>query len=311
MKTFSQGAPNWREMLDYLDQCSPEQASSILHADDASSSSGPAWPLKESYPLRLRIAHLGRAAQALLDMDLLPRGSLVAHAGTRDDQATNRNGQIARETLRMVRVANYDRRFGSLKSTNKWGAGQPDPMTIFETAREADRSDATGTPRAALHSAARAWGNKITNCRELSLMVHTYVAHREPTVQTSTVILEIDHGAVVLGAVDGRLRELPLAEWPTHLWICDPWANIACAARNYPQAFQDKMAKWHKDGKSIALPKGEGAYWGAPTDATWLAGAKKVSALQVRRQFENGQFFLEPLGSATPSDRCDMADQAG
>lgn len=58
-----------------------------------------------------------------------------------------------------------------------------------------------------------------------------------------------------------------MMEWPNHLAICDPWANIACPAREYPDRFAAKMDKWVRDKKTIWFND----RWGAPNQADWLA----------------------------------------
>ncbi len=76
------------------------------------------------------------------------------------------------------------------------------------------------------------------------------------------------HGFAVIGL---RPEQLPddFSQWPEDLAICDPWANIACAARDYPAAFEAKMQKWANAGKEIF--DGDRDDWVQATDADWIS----------------------------------------
>ncbi|MDX7988300.1 hypothetical protein FE392_13315 [Xenorhabdus sp. 12] len=42
----------------------------------------------------------------------------------------------------------------------------------------------------------------------------------------------------------------------SEIWICDPWANIACLSYNYPIEWKNKMFKWDGKGKLLNSPGG-------------------------------------------------------
>ncbi len=302
-------------MVNYLDACSPEQAATILRADDTPEAAGQEWPMTESYPARLRIAHLGRAAQALIEMDVSPRGALVVHAATGDAPAAALNRRIAQEALHVVRLAKYDRRFGALKSSNKWPSAVETPPDELLLGQERMRANDLRpfSARSALHRSALYWACPIANCGDLTSNVQDVVAHRHPTVQTALVSLEgIDHHFAVIGAVHGDLCELPMAEWPDHLWVCDPWGNLACAARDFPQAIQRKMEKWDRAGKRVIVGEGKSRRWGSPLDENWRECLSQAPSVFVRRQYEGGQFVLIPLSDhrINAAGTVDAADNA-
>ncbi|OTA21094.1 hypothetical protein Xbed_00740 [Xenorhabdus beddingii] len=42
-------------------------------------------------------------------------------------------------------------------------------------------------------------------------------------------------------------------QFPDGSWICDPWANIVCPAKNYDDKWKLKMAEWNHSGKALYL----------------------------------------------------------
>ena len=63
-----------------------------------------------------------------------------------------------------------------------------------------------------------------------------------------------DHGIILIGEVPRSGLPVMLEQWPSHLAICDPWANIACSAKEFVPAFMEKMQKWERKGKKIQDP---------------------------------------------------------
>ncbi|PHM39422.1 hypothetical protein Xmau_02764 [Xenorhabdus mauleonii] len=47
------------------------------------------------------------------------------------------------------------------------------------------------------------------------------------------------------------LAELLMKKNGSEIWICDPWANIACHSYDYPTQWKEKMLKWASKGKII------------------------------------------------------------
>lgn len=58
-----------------------------------------------------------------------------------------------------------------------------------------------------------------------------------------------------------------MRQWPAHLAVCDPWANIACLAHDYPERFVAKMEKWAQDKKAIAFEEA----WIQPNSPHWIS----------------------------------------
>ena len=63
---------------------------------------------------------------------------------------------------------------------------------------------------------------------------------------------DFDHGMILIGKTPPNGLPLDMKQWPSHLAICDPWANIACPAKEFIPAFMKKMQKWERNGKKIA-----------------------------------------------------------
>jgi hypothetical protein len=62
------------------------------------------------------------------------------------------------------------------------------------------------------------------------------------------------------------------AGWPRNVRVTDPWANIECAAADFPALFKSKMQQWAYQGKYIYFDKpGHGPGWYPPNDPDWLA----------------------------------------
>lgn len=127
------------------------------------------------------------------------------------------------------------------------------------------------------------------NCDEMALFAFDWVLGNVPGAPVSRFVLsyrggganavasgydvrrpEPDHVFCVVGTpvndlgnevqVHTEEEDLPLAteelpndmkRWPAHLWIVDAWANLCCAARDYPGSFRRKADKWAADGLKI------------------------------------------------------------
>ena len=61
-----------------------------------------------------------------------------------------------------------------------------------------------------------------------------------------------DHVFVAIGQDPDLHGAFPqdFANWAATAAICDPWANIACLAGDYPQAWRNKMDKWYIAGRN-------------------------------------------------------------
>jgi hypothetical protein len=121
------------------------------------------------------------------------------------------------------------------------------------------------------------------NCEELSWLAFKYIyEHRVRPVDLVEVEDPGGHGFVVVGQTTGpsagdHTYPKSFAEWDDTAWICDPWANIACPARNYEAQWRLKMRKWQRVGKKLFGPDDD---WTSPIHPYWLnaiAVCEKVS----------------------------------
>lgn len=132
-----------------------------------------------------------------------------------------------------------------------------------------------------------AWAGCRRNCGALALAALDVVAQQTPPVQASIVELSIDHEFTVIGTMTPELLLKPFREWPSHLHVCDPWANICCPVPEYPEHFEKKMAKW-SDGRKLILVE-EGT-WDLPSRCPrWMQGAHQAAAIKVEQRDEQGR----------------------
>jgi len=119
------------------------------------------------------------------------------------------------------------------------------------------------------------------NCQEYTAVVCHYLDMLEPRPVFDAVYLEPpgDHTFAVIGQQADGQGGFPsdFGDWHAQAAVCDPWANLICWARDYPQEWKAKMRKWANDGKlvSMAGPQMtiEGRTLGKPTNATPLTDA--------------------------------------
>jgi len=103
------------------------------------------------------------------------------------------------------------------------------------------------------------------NCLELVFAAHFYISLLQG--QAKPVFIGNSHTILGVGEVPEDLP-VDMKEWPQDLAVCDPWANISCLARDYPDEFKNKMEKWTADGKRIFGLKNKGLI--SPNDPTWI-----------------------------------------
>jgi hypothetical protein len=237
---------------------------------------------------RLRRQFTGRAQRSFAQIvQGQPAGPLRrCDASVRETEAV---ASASGEALRLVRLALYNRNFGSLKSDNKMRSGSAPPAypkACYSGATSLGYSP-VGT---AAHSAA-IWQAKTLNCTELAIAAQDVLAHRHPKRQTSLVMLAGSHSVAVIGPLDAETASRPMAAWPPHLQVCDPWANMNCRACDYPRLFTEKMKGWAERGRLIR----EGAEWQRADDEEVLDIVNQIPQVLVRRTHRNGQFANVPL----------------
>ncbi|OPA91577.1 hypothetical protein BFW88_13175 [Pseudomonas fluorescens] len=76
------------------------------------------------------------------------------------------------------------------------------------------------------------------------------------------------HAFTVVGGpstLPSETKDFSGAAW-TDAWIVDPWADIACPAREYTQKLKEVMAKWHLEKLEVA----EGRKRFSPLEKNWM-----------------------------------------
>ena len=199
------------------------------------------------------------------------------------------NQRAAEKALRRVRDAINLRSQGRAKAWNKWPASRssaPVPVAprVWPTYYTFDPLTATPRLKHATESLG-VWQGALPNCGGQSRAAQDYLAATFPKVQTSTANLRVDHTFTIVGTVDPAFVEVPLDQWPPHLFVCDPWANISCAVPDYPLQFRERLEKWARDGKRLWL----GNAWSSPMSPDLLSGAHALRSIDVRTNFSCGQ----------------------
>ncbi|KQV95836.1 hypothetical protein ASC87_04650 [Rhizobacter sp. Root1221] len=187
-------------------------------------------------------------------------------------QAQSEARAAVTDVLELVRETYYK---PNLKSGNKVnGDGGPEEVVRQEKARlEVDRIRLKTDPLTA------AMQGKAHQCQELALLAMHHLQERGLEAQ----ILElggddqaVTHAVAIIGPASNPLPAA-MTEWHRDVYVCDPWSNIACSAREYPAEFTRKMQKWEDRGKLVGFQtKG----FVLPTDRAWvndvLHGGKMV-----------------------------------
>lgn len=215
--------------------------------------------------------------------------ALLMQAAPGDARWAGKNEAVAKEALDTVRLALYKKKHGSYKSTNKFRVTDPyveftrvtsGAFTNFNNFR-----NITDLRQQHASISKSIWESTSINCDGLARSAVDFISRTHPNIQASTLAIP-GHTLAVVGTIEAKSITSPLSEWPSHLYVCDPWANIVCPAPEYPQRFAEKMEKWEADNKKI-LHNGK---WISPTDKTWVSCAKEVPNIATRFAFKNHQF---------------------
>jgi len=199
--------------------------------------------------------------------------------------------QVAAEAaLEDIRLALYNKRYGSFKSTNKLKVDR----IISEEIRLkkgkihvfSDVGDVTNPFHRAAMKSKGIWESNAVNCDGLALAAMDYVSHEYPGMTVAELCL-LDHRLIALGEITPELAYSPLGAWPNHIHVCDPWSNITCPAPHYPAQFLEKMEKWNADNKFIH----DNRDWINPASDKWKACVKQPPEIFVRKHYEKGLFF--------------------
>lgn len=113
------------------------------------------------------------------------------------------------------------------------------------------------------------------NCYDMAMYALARAVQAEVLPVEQIMLQGGDHSFIALGRFDrvnGAATDLQRWEsWGGSAFVCDPWANIACAAADYPQRFDDKMRKWSREGKKVG-------YWESPVKYSWIDAIDEVGA---------------------------------
>ena len=98
-----------------------------------------------------------------------------------------------------------------------------------------------------LHHARETLAARVGNCGELTAVCIWYLLKRGSQNFCYATFPEDDHAFVALGQPHDIHGNLPrnFADWHPDAAVCDAWADIACAARDYPARWRARMNNWH------------------------------------------------------------------
>ncbi|MCG1043138.1 hypothetical protein KQH60_11575 [Mycetohabitans sp. B8] len=238
--------------------------------------------------LRGKFTYLAEKAIKLSAANAPPPFAYRMQAAVGDGTWARKNEKYAHEALHSVRLALYSKEYGSFKSSNKFSPArrelEVERLRKGKFAHWHNPSAINSRHNVALRSK-NIWQSTQINCDGLAAAVTDYIAYRHPLAPVSTGALP-GHAFAIIGAIDPENVNLPLSAWPSHIYICDPWANIACPAPEYPDKFEQKMKKWHESGKFI----GTDGKWISSLDPKWLSCVNETPKIYTRRQFADEQF---------------------
>ncbi|WP_437854578.1 hypothetical protein [Sorangium sp. So ce363] len=147
---------------------------------------------------------------------------------------------------------------------------------------------------------ARVAQEKVGNCLELSALTIWLLSHPEEAHGAEVDMVRLgkrlptadnggfasgDHAFVVLNppeADENGGYPGDFDDWGEAI-IIDPWANIACKARDFPERWQEKMRKWKRKGKEIDTVTKDGAGTRPPDQEPWIDGIVVFEKISVTK----------------------------
>lgn len=193
------------------------------------------------------------------------RRSSIEHASSSClSDLPRRNLEISRNALNQIRTDFYNNK--NFKSSNKTNLNKPDAEENSRLQSAADQIDEIRSESNSRRYRQAIWAARGHNCGDLSDAAKFLANDAGFSAHVASTNA---HGFAVIGdlPVDVQLPD-KMENWPDHLAVCDPWANIACAATEYPEKFIAKMGKWEQAGKIIE--DADGDKWMNPTDKEWI-----------------------------------------
>lgn len=180
--------------------------------------------------------------------------------------------ELVKDILKAVREDIYK---PGLKSDNKRRTDRPFNSNENEnTFQEIRRIRRSSDPLSA------AFTGSAHDCRELSSIAQAVMS--EMGFSAHLYSLPGHVVAICIGTSELKSLGRNMRDWPEHALVCDPWANIACSAREFPTRFLEKMQKWSSEGKEIYYAN-HSPKWADPIHSGWTdlilrsVGAERVS----------------------------------
>ena len=174
-----------------------------------------------------------------------------------------KNEQYAKALLIAVREEIYKKGYKSRNKLRPVPQGQNEKQwnqkeaTRISKARAEVRSIEALTPphlgtTSYFLAVQRALSAQGHNCYDLALAGIGILDSVNIKEQVQMLVLkDFDHAMVLMGHIPSKGLPKKMEDWPSHLAICDPWANIACSATEYIPRVIEKMEKWERRGKKI------------------------------------------------------------
>lgn len=114
------------------------------------------------------------------------------------------------------------------------------------------RTDGLATAESVLDYGGRVLAGNAGNCFELVCAAARCLAGFEEGPRWNLVsLVRADHSfAVIAPPVADRCNLYPslMEEWPEDSAVCDPWMDIACRARDYPEHFVSRLKNYANIG---------------------------------------------------------------
>lgn len=135
------------------------------------------------------------------------------------------------------------------------------------------------------------------NCHAMATLALCYLLYYEVFPLTLVELEDPgDHTFLIVGSDEkystiGDMINDHLENWGAGVFICDPWANLACPAARYKIDWQEKMQKWSAHKKQVSY-QGEGetrSAWIDPCRQDWYQSVvkhRRVIKLALPKNYE-------------------------
>jgi hypothetical protein len=223
-----------------------------------------------------------RSANAALDHGLaqvhgsalLPLAAAGTNSGTTQASPTMEPLAHVQDVLDTVRNRIYK---SGLKSSNKHT-----PDKVGDRNRANDAEDELRYMRREMYPVAAALNGRAHNCGQLVDIASELLRTLGFFVSSHSSRPAADHVVAICSKEPLPSLSPDKGKWPDGVFICDPWANIACRSNDYPDEFRTKMAKWSQGGKKVWVAPADDAVdaqpWIDPSDPHWVDAVAGVQS---------------------------------